>query len=106
MHRRDDDGSTEGRRRGVPGAEEVGSRGLCLKSKRPPVEQQHGFSVHYRGHFIGKLVPDLIVDQQVIVDPKVVTSFNETHVAQMLGYLNITVLHVALLLNFKHAHLG
>jgi GxxExxY protein len=68
-------------------------------------EQQREFPVHYRGHFIGKLVPDLIVDGKVIVDPKVVSEFNDTHVAQMLGYLNITGLEVALLLNFKHAKL-
>jgi len=34
-----------------------------------------------------------------------VTTFNETHVAQMVGYLNITGLEVALLLNFKEARL-
>jgi len=36
----------------------------------------------------------------------VVTDFNESHTAQMLGYLNITGLKTALLLNFKHAKLG
>jgi GxxExxY protein len=69
------------------------------------VEQQREYSVHYKGHFVGKLIPDLIVDGQVIADPKVVTAFNDTHIAQMLGYLNITGLEVALLLNFKEAHL-
>ncbi len=61
--------------------------------------------MHYRGHFIGKLIPDLIVDGKVIADPNVVTDFSETHIAQMLGYLNITGLEVALLLNFKNAKL-
>src|ERR1051325_10413994 len=70
------------------------------------VSQQKEYPVHYRGHFIGKLVPDLIVDGKVIVDPKVVTAFNDTHIAQMLGYLNITGLEVALLLNFKEAKLA
>ena len=69
------------------------------------VEQQREYPVHYRGHFIGKLIPDLIVDGKVVVDPKVVTAFNDTHIAQMLGYLNITGLEVALLLNFKEAKL-
>ena len=69
------------------------------------VEQQREFPVHYRGHFIGKLVPDLIVDGKVIADPKVVSAFNDTHIAQMLGYLNITGLEVALLLNFKESTL-
>ena len=69
------------------------------------VEQQRDFPVYYRGHFIGKLVPDLIIDGKVIADPKVVTAFNETHIAQMLGYLNITGLEVALLLNFREGKL-
>jgi GxxExxY protein len=47
----------------------------------------------------------LIVDEKVIVDPKVATGFTDSHVAQMLGYLNITSLEVALLLNFKESKL-
>ena len=74
-----------------------------LQARGRSAEQQREYPVHYRGHFIGKLVPDLIVDGKVIADPKVVTDFNETHIAQMLGYLNITGLEVALLLNFKNA---
>jgi GxxExxY protein len=76
-----------------------------LQSRGHEIEQQREYPVHYRGHFIGKLVPDLIVDGKVIADPKVVAAFNETHVAQMLGYMNITGLQVALLLNFKNAKL-
>ncbi len=76
-----------------------------LAARGHTVEQQREYPVHYRGHFIGKLVPDLIVDGLVIVDPKVVTAFNDTHLVQMLGYLNITGLEVALLLNFKEAKL-
>jgi len=45
------------------------------------------------------------VDGKVIADPKVVTAFNETHIAQMIGYMNITGLDVAILLNFKNAKL-
>jgi len=72
-----------------------------LLARGHTVEQQREFPVHYRGQFIGKLVPDLIVDGRVVADPKVVTAFNDTHMAQMLGYLNITGLSIALLLNFK-----
>jgi GxxExxY protein len=69
------------------------------------VDQQQRFPVHYDGHWIGTLVPDLIVDGAVVVDPKVVGAFNENHMAQMLGYLAITDLKLALLLNFKNARL-
>jgi len=76
-----------------------------LLARGHSVEQQTSFSVHYRGHFIGKLVPDLIVDQKLVADPKVAEAFSTTHIAQMLGYLNITGMRVALLLNFKKAQL-
>jgi GxxExxY protein len=76
---------------------------LCARGHT--VDQQREYPVTYRDQFIGKLVPDLIVDGKVIADPKVVTAFNDTHVAQMLGYLNITGLQVALLLNFKEVKL-
>src|SRR6266705_858820 len=69
------------------------------------VSVQSLFPVSYRGELIGNLIPDLIVDDAVIVDPKVVSCFTDTHVAQMIGYLTITRLDLALLLTFKNARL-
>ncbi len=51
------------------------------------------------------MTPDLVVNDLVVVDPKVVECFNKDYVAQMLGYLAISGLDLALLLNFKHASL-
>jgi GxxExxY protein len=76
-----------------------------LRKRGHEIEQQRQFQVYYDGQLIGTLVPDLIVNDLVIVDPKVVTAFHDTHIAQMVGYLNITELRLALLLNFKHAKL-
>ncbi len=69
-------------------------------------QQQKQHEVYYDDQLIGNLIPDLIVENTVIVDPKVVKAFTDTHTAQMLGYLNITNLNTALLLNFKNAELG
>jgi GxxExxY protein len=69
------------------------------------VDGQRQFSVSYRDQHIGTLIPDLIVDESVIVDTKVIASFSDAHIAQMLGYLNISGLRLALLLNFKNARL-
>jgi GxxExxY protein len=69
------------------------------------VSVHRSFPVWYRGGLIGNPVPDLIVDDAIIVDPKVVAYFTETHVAQMIGYLNIAGLDLALLINFKNARL-
>ena len=76
-----------------------------LQRRGHRVGQQKHFPVYYDEHLIGTLVPDLIVDDAVIVDPKVVKVFNETHLAQMIGYLAITGMRLALLLNFKQAKL-
>ncbi len=79
---------------------------LELQAHGHQVEQQKQFTVIYRETEVGKGIPDLIVDGKVVVDPKVVENFNETHLAQMQGYLNLTGLELALLINFKHARLA
>ena len=61
-----------------------------LEHRAHRISVQAAFPVSYRGQLIGNLIPDLIVDDAVIVDPKVFSCFNDTHVAQMIGYLNIT----------------
>ena len=76
-----------------------------LQERGHSVNQQKLFKVEYKGHEIGRMIPDLIVDDLVIADPKVVSAFNETHVAQMTGYLALTGLRLALLLNFRFAKL-
>jgi GxxExxY protein len=91
-----------------PGLDEVlYERAMVIELRRRghEVAVQKSFPVFYRAELIGNLIPDLIVDSSVIVDPKVVSAFSETQVAQMIGYLNITGLELALLLNFKNARL-
>ena len=91
-----------------PGLDEkLYERALVIELRRRgrKIDQQKSFSVYYAGELVGRLVPDTIVDGLVIADPKVVEFFNDTHVRQMIGYLAITKLKLALLLNFKHAQL-
>lgn len=76
-----------------------------LQRHRRCIEQQKRHNILYEGQLVDTLAPDLIVDELVIVDPKVVEEFTSTHVAQMIGYLSITKLRLALLLNFKYADL-
>jgi len=76
-----------------------------LKKRGHAIEQQRRFDVFYDDILVDTLVPDLLVDGCVVVDPKVVTEFNEIHIAQMMGYLAITGFKLAILINFKHAEL-
>ncbi len=91
-----------------PGLDEkLYERALCieLRKRGHVVEQQRQFPVHYDDQHIGTLVPDLIVDSKIIADAKVATALHDAHTAQMIGYLKITGLRLALLLNFKNARL-
>jgi len=74
-----------------------------LTKRGHAVNQQKLYNVIYEGVLVDTLIPDLIVDNSVIVDTKVVEEFHATHIAQMMGYLAITGLNLAILANFKHA---
>lgn len=76
-----------------------------LRKRGHKVDQQKKFEVRYEGELVDILVPDMVVDDLVIVDPKAVEVFTTTPLAQMQGYLTITQLRLALLLNFKFADL-
>ncbi len=83
-----------------PGLDEkLYERALVIELRRRghTVDAQRSYPVFYNS--------DLIVDDTVIVDPKVVSAFNEAHTAQMIGYLAISQLDMALLLNFKSVRL-
>ena len=91
-----------------PGLDEkLYERAIVIELRRRGrlIEAQRSFPAFYRTELIGDLIPDLIVDKKVIVDAKVVSCFNDSHVAQMIGYLSITGLELGLLLNFQSAQL-
>lgn len=71
---------------------------------RSPVQQAR-FAVYYREKVVGTLVPDLIIDDLIVIDTKVVSQFNDAHIAQMIGYLAITGKKVGLLINFHNSAL-
>ncbi len=72
-----------------------------LRKRSHTADQQKQYPVYYEEQQIGTLVPDSVVDAKVIVDPKVVSAFNDEHMTQMIGYLAISGLELVLLLNFK-----
>jgi GxxExxY protein len=76
-----------------------------LEEQGHAISQQENFEVQYKGRYIGNLIPDMIVDEKIIVETKVVSDFNDTHTAQVMGYLAITGYRLGLLLNFKHHRL-
>ncbi len=75
------------------------------KLRNIPFRQQPRFPVLYKGNKVGEYIPDLIVDDQVIVDIKVVEKLGDHEYGQMINYLKITGLQVGLIINFRFARL-
>lgn len=65
-----------------------------------PFEQFRRLPVTYKGALVGEYVADFVVNDQVIVEIKAVSSLNAAHEAQALNYLAATGLRLALLINF------
>ncbi len=49
-----------------------------LKRRGHSLSLQRAFPIFYRGELIGNFIPDLIVDDAVIVDPKVAACFTDS----------------------------
>jgi GxxExxY protein len=67
--------------------------------------QQPRFPVIFRGVKVDDFVPDLIAFGKIIVDAKTVDRISGAEIGQMLNYLRVTGLKLALLLNFKNPKL-
>ena len=64
-------------------------------------EWEKTFPVEYRGVKIGFYRPDLIVQDEVVVEVKCVANYEPVFTAQMLTYLRVTGIKTGLLLNFN-----
>jgi GxxExxY protein len=78
---------------------------VAFRHKGMPFDQQRKFPVLFAGETVGEFVPDLIVFDAVVADPKVIDQITEHERGQMLNYLRVTKKRVGLILNFKYARL-
>jgi len=80
---------------------------LCVEFRLRgiPYTQQERHRVMYKGEVVGEYVPDLVVQEQLIVDTKTIERITDHERGQMLNYLRITGLPGGVILNFKHARL-
>lgn len=75
---------------------ELELRGIPFRSK----QEIKGF---YKGRELKKrYVPDLIVWESVVVEPKAVSQLIPEHEAQLINYLRLTQRPVGYLINFEH----
>jgi GxxExxY protein len=64
------------------------------------VTTDRGYEVVFHGRKIGMFVPDLIVEDAVIIELKAVEHLLAEHQAQLINYLAVTGMQVGLLINF------
>jgi GxxExxY protein len=63
-------------------------------------ESQKSIRVYYDGHIVGNFMADLIVEDCIIVELKVVYQLSKMHEAQLVNYLVSTGKDIGLLINF------
>jgi GxxExxY protein len=71
-----------------------------LRHEGHQVEQQAVRQVHYRGELVGIYQPDLIVDDDVVVELKATRSLEQVHRAQCMNYLRAAGKSLGLVINF------
>lgn len=87
--------------------EKVYENALCVEMRLRGISyrQQPRYDVLYKSKRVGEYIPDLIVLDSIVVDTKTIDAITDHEIGQVLNYLKITGLRVALILNFKHSKL-
>ena len=71
-----------------------------FKTYNLKLETQKAIKITYKGQDVGTYIADIIVEDKVIVELKVVDFLATIHKAQVLNYLKASGYEVALILNF------
>lgn len=73
---------------------------VALQQKQIRVERQVPLAVHFRNVIVGDFRADMLIEERIILEIKVVFSLLNEHFAQLLNYLKTTGLQVGLVVNF------
>ena len=66
-------------------------------------ECQKQIDVFYKGEVVGHYIPDMLVEDEVIVELKAVVDLRPEHEWQLVNYLTACNKKVGLLINFGHS---
>jgi len=84
--------------------EKTYEKALIVDFKRNNIlcSQQKKYGVYYKNVHIDDYIPDLLVNDRLIVEIKVVENICDEHIGQVINYLKISGCSLGLILNFKH----
>jgi GxxExxY protein len=71
-----------------------------LKKRGFEIDNQKKLNVLYKNEIVGEYIPDIIVNNKVILEIKTVEYLLDIHENQLLNYLKATDCEVGILLNF------
>ena len=66
---------------------------------------QQSFNVIYKDQNLGTYIPDLIINDEIIVELKTIDKITNHEIGQVMNYLKVTNLTMGVILNFKHTQL-
>ena len=87
--------------------EKTYEKALIVELKRNNIlfSQQKIFRVYYKSVHIDDHIPDLLVNDELVVEIKVVENICDENIGQVINYLKISGCSLGMILNFKHSKL-
>lgn len=87
---------------GIGFAEKVyeNARAIEMRKRGLTVVRQRGIVVRYQDTVVGEYTADLMIDDTIIIELKVVKVLADEHLAQCMNYLRATGKRLCLLINF------
>lgn len=73
---------------------------LLLEKEGLKAEQQASIQVYFKGSVVGQYYADILVEDKIILELKIVNKITAIGKAQALNYLKSTGLNLAIILNF------
>ncbi|OYD13644.1 hypothetical protein CH333_10765 [candidate division WOR-3 bacterium JGI_Cruoil_03_44_89] len=65
------------------------------------VDSEKAFSVIYEGQGVGQYIPDILVENKIIIEVKAVKELTEDHKAQIISQLRVSRMLIGFLANFS-----
>ena len=76
-----------------------------LNKQSCKVDYEKAFPVIYEGSEVSRYIPDLLVDDKVIIELKTVKDLDENHKAQIISQLRVSRILIGFLVNFAKKEL-
>jgi GxxExxY protein len=74
--------------------------GIALSSRKIAFSEQVHYPLKFKGELVGKGILDFLIEEMVIVEIKKDDIFSKPRIEQVLNYLKLSQLKLAILINF------